>query len=162
MQESKQKPGQGQGPRTQGEGDDRLPWSYRLSASKRLLVCLLSAVLVGAIGTAVHRMGAALNIPYGMVLSLVLVGLSAWSARARSGFGGLLLHFVVSCAVAWGFALIVKPQSALVATGSPAFTTYFSTEVWKYWLFGIIAAQVLIAFLPSRAFLPASREQASS
>ncbi|BAR06879.1 protein [Scardovia inopinata] len=132
--------------------DQQAPVSYSWPGWVRLTLSLLAGCAVGLIGTVSHRMGAAYNIPYGMVLSLLIVLGSAWSARARSGYADLVLHFVSSTATAWGLALTSKASSALVATGSVAFHTYFSTHVWQWWLYGIIVIQVVVAFFPASWF----------
>ena len=68
-------------------GDDAqesaLPWSYRQRPWLRYLIDVVSGAALGIVGTFAHRMGAAQNIPYGLVLALLLVALGAWSARSR-------------------------------------------------------------------------------
>ena len=129
-----------------------LPMTYQWPVWLRLLAACVTGAAVACIGTVSHRMGAANSIPYGAVLSLLIVTASAWSARARSGYAGLILHFIFACGTAWGLAILQKTSSALVAVASPAFVTYASQHVWQWWLYGIIIVQVILAFFPARWF----------
>lgn len=84
-------------------GDDAqesaLPWSYRQRPWLRYLIDVVSGAALGIVGTFAHRMGAAQNIPYGLVLALLLVALGAWSARSRDGVAGFALYFIASTTV---------------------------------------------------------------
>ena len=46
-----------------------MPWSYRLPIWGRFLVDLVSGIIVGVVGTMAHRMGASMNIPYGLAIA---------------------------------------------------------------------------------------------
>ena len=62
-----------------------MPWSYRLPIWGRFLVDLVSGIIVGVVGTMAHRMGASMNIPYGLAIAYLMVIISTWSARSRDG-----------------------------------------------------------------------------
>ena len=47
-----------------------MPWSYRLPIWGRFLVALVSGIIVGVVGTMAHRMGASMNIPYGLAIAI--------------------------------------------------------------------------------------------
>ena len=65
------------------------PWSYRQNALVKSLITIAAGVASAFVGTFAHRMGAELNIPYGLVLAFLLIGLSTWCARSRMGAVGL-------------------------------------------------------------------------
>ena len=49
-----------------------MPWSYRLPIWGRFLIDLASGIIVGMIGTMAHRMGASMNIPYGLLIAYLI------------------------------------------------------------------------------------------
>ena len=69
------------------------PWSYRQNALVKSLITIAAGVASAFVGTFAHRMGAELNIPYGLVLAFLLIGLSTWCARSRMGAVGLKSAF---------------------------------------------------------------------
>lgn len=129
-------------------------WSFRLHFLVRWLVCIVAGIFVGVIGTLGHRMGAAYNVPYGLVLALAIVAISTWSARARSGVTGLALHLIASSAMAW---LIAMGFSGDVLTpigfGDGASVPYFSEHVGYIWLFGMVIVQLIFLFMPRQWFV---------
>jgi hypothetical protein len=129
-----------------------LPWSHQFNAPIRALICVLAGAGVGVIGTFAHRMGAARNIPYGLVLALAIVGISTWCARSRSGVTGLALHLISSSAVAWLIAMGYPNGDALTPIGFGSTVPYFSQHVGYLWLFGMILVQVALLPLPARQF----------
>ncbi|MFT8703892.1 alcohol dehydrogenase [Bifidobacterium aquikefiricola] len=134
-----------------------MPLTFRFSMGLRLLISLLLGFFVALVGTVAHRMGAAMNIPYGLLLALVLAGLSAWEARARSGIIGLVLHLVASC---FGVGMLAGQGpmgDVLIPVGGAAFTTYFGLYVGYYWLLGLIVVQFVIALLPLHWFVVVPR-----
>ncbi|WEV72896.1 hypothetical protein [Bifidobacterium sp. ESL0790] len=138
-----------------------LPWSFSPHFAVRWLVCIVAGIIVGIIGTLAHRMGAAYNFPYGLVLALLIVAISTWSARARSGVTGLALHLIASSATAW---LVAMGFSGDVLTpigfGDGSSVPYFSEHVGYMWLFGMVIVQLVFLFLPRQWFrMP---EQSSS
>ena len=78
-----------------------MPWSYRLPIWGRFLIDLASGIIVGMIGTMAHRMGASVNIPYGLLIAYLMVIISTWSARSRDGVSGLALHLIGSSLAVW-------------------------------------------------------------
>lgn len=145
--------------RDASEHDVAVPWSHRQNWLIRLLITLLAAIGSTCIGTVAQRMGASVNIPYGLVLALVLVGLSAWCARSRMGGVGLAIHLIVSSITAYMLAASGPLGDALV----PLFSAesplpYFSRYMTWYWLGGMIAVQTIMLFLPSRWFRIGARD----
>lgn len=49
------------------------PWSYRQNALVKSLITIAAGVASAFVGTFAHRMGAELNIPYGLVLAFLLI-----------------------------------------------------------------------------------------
>ena len=125
-----------------------LPPSFRPRFEWRLAICAAAGAAVGIVGTAAHRMGASANIPYGLALALVIVGISAWSARARCGALGLGFHLVTSSAAAWLLAMPGPGGDVIVPVASSAFTTFFSRQAGYLWLFGMIAVQAVLLLIP--------------
>ena len=112
------------------------PWSYRQNALVKSLITIAAGVASAFVGTFAHRMGAELNIPYGLVLAFLLIGLSTWCARSRMGAVGLALHLIASSLTAWGMALTTTSQHA-----------------GYIWLYGLILVQVVLLILPARWFV---------
>lgn len=122
---------------------------------------------VGRTGTIVHRDhqrfsrrgcgrsspqdGAASNIPYGLVLALLLVGLSAWAARSRSGVLGAGFHLLSSSAMAWLMAFPGPGGDVLVPVGGKGvFLSFFGLHAGYIWLFGVIVVQLVMLVFPQR------------
>lgn len=131
-----------------------LPWSHRQSYPTRMTISLLAGAAVGMIGTLAHRLGASANIPYGLVLALLVIVLSAWCARSRAGALGLGVHVAASSIVAWGLAVAPRGSGALapVGFGDPSAVPFWSEHVGMIWLYGMIVVQVILLFLPKRWF----------
>ncbi|MCH3974029.1 MULTISPECIES: alcohol dehydrogenase [Bifidobacterium] len=134
-----------------------LPWSHQLDAPLRALICVVAGMGVAIVGTFAHRMGAAQNIPYGLVLALVIVGLSTWCARSRSGAIGLALHLIASSAVAWLMAMGYPHGDVVTPIGFGVPMPYFSEHVGYFWLFGMIVVQVALLMMPARLFIMPGR-----
>ncbi|WP_133119554.1 alcohol dehydrogenase [Bifidobacterium primatium] len=115
----------------------------------RLFVCVLSGFIVGLVGSAAHRMGVPWNIPYGLVLSLLLVGISAWSARARCDGLGVGFHLIASGAAAMLIASHASNSRALIIFGytSDAYSPIMQ-KAGIIWLLGMVAVQVLVLVMP--------------
>ncbi|WP_156812268.1 alcohol dehydrogenase [Alloscardovia criceti] len=113
---------------------------------------LLSASVVALVGTFSYRLGAAYNIPYGLILALMLVGLSCFLAGARVEARATLwhefVHALVSAVVVWAMALSSTTTSTVVAMGGKALVTFWSQHASLFWLYGIILVQLLVMFLP--------------
>ena len=130
-----------------------MPWSHRFGFVGRSLVTVAAGVGSAFVGTLAHRMGASMNIPYGLVLALLIVGLSTYCARARQGAVGIGLHLTVSSAVAWGLAIVGGPGGdALTVAGFSAAVPFMSQHVGYIWLYGVIVLQVVLLVLPARWF----------
>ncbi len=106
-----------------------------------VLVSLLAGLVMGALGTVVHRF--ALNdLPVGIVLGLAGVLAAAVAARAIAGGGGLLLT-----------ALAVVATTQAMAFLRPGGDVLVTNEAISYaWLFGAPIACVAAALLPARWF----------
>ena len=138
-------------------GRDR-PWSQTLAAPIRYLITILSAVAVGFIGTFAHRMGASSNMPYGLILALAIVTMSAWCARSRDGVVALSIHLIVSSLVVWGMALTGSESGATAPVGfTGSDLPYFSQHVGYMWLFGMVIVQVALVMVPRRFFNASGR-----
>ena len=94
-------------------------------------------------------MGAAQNIPYGLVLALLLVALGAWSARSRDGVAGFALYFIASTTVLYFLAL--RSGDVLIAAGFASDSLPFWSQHAGYsWLFGVVVVQLLLLVFPRR------------
>ncbi len=137
-----------------GERDRKLmPWSHRQHVFVQVSVTVLAGAGVGFIGTLAHRMGASANIPYGLVLAFVILGLSAWCARARLGVSGLALHLIASSILAWGLAIGGASGDVLVPVGFTSAMPFFSQHAGYIWLYGLIVVQVVLLILPRAWFV---------
>ena len=115
------------------------PWSYRQNALVKSLITIAAGVASAFVGTFAHRMGAELNIPYGLVLAFLLIGLSTWCARSRMG--------------AVGLALTTTSGKALIVAGFQGDMPFFSQHAGYIWLYGLILVQVVLLILPARWFV---------
>ena len=113
-----------------------MPWSHRQNVFVQMSVTVLAGAGSGFVGTLAHRMGASVNIPYGLVLAFVILGLSAWCARARLGASGLALHLIASSIVAWGLAVGGAAGDVLVPVGFASAMPFFSQHAGYIWLYG--------------------------
>lgn len=113
------------------QSDDRsiLPWSHRLSPVLRGLVTVVAGILCGIVGTFAHRMGASANIPYGLVLAFLILGISAWCARSRLDVVGLALHLIASSGTVWLIA-VQSTDDALTPVGFSGSSVPFFPSVW--------------------------------
>lgn len=130
-----------------------MPWSHRQNVFVQVSVTVLAGAGVGFIGTLAHRMGASTNIPYGLVLAFVILGLSAWCVRARLGVSGLALHLIASSILAWGLAIGGASGDVLVPVGFTSAMPFFSQHAGYIWLYGLIVVQVILFVLPRAWFV---------
>lgn len=115
-----------------------------------VLVSLLAGLVMGALGTVVHRFTLE-GLPVGIVLGLAGVLAAAVAARAIAGGGGLLLA-----------ALAVVGTTQAMAFLRPGGDVLVTNEAISYaWLFGAPIACVLAALLPARWFGDGSRRSRS-
>ena len=143
----------------QGDTDpQRLPWSYRHGIVLALVVTVLSAVITAFVGTLLHRRGLRHDFPIGLILAFVLIGLSAWSARARSGTWGLVVHFMVSMGVLMHLAGSNSGRAYLMPVGTSLFPTWIGQNVSYVWLLGAVIVQLVVMFFPHRWFVIEPRE----
>jgi hypothetical protein len=119
-----------------------------------VLVTIVSAAIVSVIGTGLHRSGADINVPWGMVCALGLLGMSTWVSRRRMGVSGVGIHLVVASMVIWWLASTMGPGGdVIVPVGSVAFVTFFSRWSGYIWLVGSLVVQLAVLFFPRRLFL---------
>lgn len=130
-----------------------MPWSHRQSTLVKALVTIAAGAGSGLVGTMAHRMGASMNIPYGLVLAFLILGMSTWCARARLGAVGLALHLIASSIVAWWLALPGPGGDALTPIGFNAEVPFFTQYAGLIWLYGLIIVQVLMLMLPRGWFV---------
>lgn len=148
-------------PRARVDGGNTQNSSMLAHPIRVSLATLVSALVSGIIGTGLHRGGADINIPWGLVCALGLVGLSTWLARKRMGAMGVGLHLIACSAVVWWLASTLGPGGdILVPVGSPAFLTFFSKYVGYIWLFGSLAIQLLVLMFPKRFFTQSHSDSA--
>ena len=129
------------------------PWSHRQPFAIRILITIASGFAVGLIGTAAHRMGAAQNIPYGLVLAFALVIVSTWCARARSNAIGQGFHLLASSAAVWMLTGYGPGGDAMVPVGFSVAVPYFCEHAGVIWMLGVIVIQMIMLVLPSRWFV---------
>ena len=137
-----------------------LPWSHRQNALVRTLITLLAGAFAAFVGTFAHRMGADMNIPYGLALAFLLIGLSTWCARARMGAVGLALHLIASSITAWGLALTASSGNAVIVGGFQGDMPFFSQHAGYVWLYGLVVVQVIELCLPRAWFVVPPRKVA--
>ncbi|RSX50679.1 alcohol dehydrogenase [Bifidobacterium callimiconis] len=120
----------------------------------RILVSAASGALVGFVGAAAHRMGVQWSIPYGLVLSFLLLGISTWSARARSGSAGVGFHLIASGAVTMLILQMSTQSRAMLIFGYTSDSyTFFMQKTGIIWMLGMVALQVfMLLLLPKRWF----------
>jgi hypothetical protein len=108
-------------------------------------------------------MGAEENVPYGLLISFALVGMSAWAARSRSGVLGAGFHLLASSAIAWVMAFPGPAGDVLVPVGGKGvFLSFFGLHAGYIWLFGMIVLQLVLLVLPNRCFVVAGSPQAEA
>lgn len=104
-------------------------------------------------------MGAMYNFPYGLVIALLLVTLSACFARMLCGMFGFILHAIVCCSVVWMIALgwfriFGAFRGVLVAVGFGVDNLpWIAQNAGYFWLYGIIIAHVVLLFMPNKFFI---------
>lgn len=128
------------------------PWSHRLPLWGRLVTTCFSAAVCALIGTFVHRGGAMNNLPYGFALAMLLLLLSAWCARSRSGWWGLFVHAIVFSIVVWILALGFIGSAVLVPVGFTVPMPWCAQYVGYFWIYGVLVAHVVLLFLRNKFF----------
>ncbi|WP_413451106.1 PIG-L family deacetylase [Georgenia phoenicis] len=113
-----------------------------------VLVSLLAGLVMGALGTVVHRFTVQ-DLPAGIVLGLVGVLAAAVAARAIAGGAGLLLTALAVVAVTQAMAFL-RPGGDVLVTDE---------AIGYVWLFGAPLACVAAALLPARWFADKPRER---
>lgn len=139
-----------------------MPWSYRLPIWGRFLVDLVSGIIVGVVGTMAHRMGASMNIPYGLAIAYLMVIISTWSARSRDGVSGLALHLIGSSLVVWTVMPGYGPGGDAmipVGFGGDDPMPFFSEQAGYMWLYGVVLIPVVMLVLPKRWFVTPPRKE---
>lgn len=135
------------------------PWSHRQRPFVQMLITLLAGAASAGIGTLAHRMGASMNIPYGLVIAFLILVISTWCARSRMGAVGIGAHLIASSTMAWGIAICGVNGSALTPVGFSGEVPFFSQNVGYIWLYGLVVVQVVMLFLPRPWFtMPARKE----
>lgn len=109
---------------------------------------VVSSALVSVVGMFTYRLGAAYNIPYGLFLSLAVVGVSCYLAGVRGGIWHQFLHALISTVIVWAMAFASSSASTVVAMGGTALITFWSQKASIIWLYGIIVIQIVVVLLP--------------
>lgn len=117
---------------------------------KKWLWTVFLSVLVSIIGMFTYRLGAAYNVPYGLAITLAVVGLSTFLAGVRGGIWHQFVHATISTVIVWILAFMSDSSSTLVAIGGAALTTLWSQKASILWLYGIIIVQILVALFPQK------------
>ncbi|MEE1296930.1 MAG: alcohol dehydrogenase [Bifidobacterium sp.] len=129
------------------------PYTWRCATWLKYVITIASAIAVGVVGTVAHRMGAASGWPYGMVLAWLLVALSGYCARARSGGLGLAVHLTVSTFVVYLMAMPGPGGDAMVPIGFHSDSLPWTSQMAGYlWIFGMLAIQLVEFVLPRAWF----------
>lgn len=136
-----------------------MPWSHRQSPFMQMFITMLAGAASAFVGTIAHRMGAFMNIPYGLVIALLILGISTWCARARMGTTGIGVHLIASSVTAWGVAICGVNGSALTPVGFSGSVPFFSQNVGYIWLYGLVILQVVMLFLPRKWFTIPPRKE---
>lgn len=140
-------------PAARKRGDNRVA-----DIVKGALISAIYGVLVAMAGTIVHRGGAEWNVPWGLALAFLIVGLSSWNARVRSGLAGLGLHMVAVGIVSYAMAGSGPGGDILVPVGGESLVTFFSKHAGYIWLLGAIAVQLAVLMMPERWFRALARD----
>lgn len=135
-----------------------MPWSYKKHVAVRVLITFASACITAFIGTFIHRFGAYYNIPIGLVLSYLLLGISTWCARQRDGAVGLAVHLIASSTLIVLLSGRGIAGDVLVPIGFSVSVPYFVSQVGYWWLYGSLLLQIIVLILPKQWFvLPETR-----
>lgn len=119
-----------------------------------MLICVVTGIVAGVCGTLVHRLGTQYNVPIGLVIALLIIGLSAWSARARSGVVGLALHLIASSGVVAVASIATTSGDILLPAGFySSGIPFFSQNAFWFWFLGMIIIQFVMVFLPKSWFV---------
>lgn len=118
----------------------------------RVALCALIGAVAAVVGTGAHRMGASMNIPYGLLLAFALIAMSTILARALVGATGLAVHLIVASLIVWKMSGYGPAGDILMPTGGSALVTFFSLRASVIWELGAIVIQTAILCLPSRLF----------
>ena len=115
-----------------------MPWSYRLPIWGRFLVDLVSGIIVGVVGTMAHRMGASMNIPYGLAIAYLMVIISTWSARSRRCLRPRI-DLIGSSLVVWTVMSGMVGRNAMIRGDSVDDPMpFFSEQAGYMWLYGVV------------------------
>lgn len=128
------------------------PWSHRRSAPVRTLITVLSALGSALVATFASRIGAAYNMPVGLVIAFALLGMSAWCARSRGGITGFAVHMLCSTLLIYLIAQGWPNGDAVIVGFHNTELPWLSLYCGVIWLYGSILLQVIMLFLPARWF----------
>lgn len=146
---------------------DRIPQAARRRAAgsprdgglprfRAYVLHVLAAALLGALaavaGTVVHRGGGEWNVPWGLALAFLIVGLSTWNARVKAGILGLGVHMVAFGLVAYALAGQGPGGDVIVPVGGVSLRTFLSQHAGYTWLAGAVVVQLAIMLMPARWF----------
>lgn len=121
-----------------------------LRKSLSLVMSFIMGALTAFVGSFLYRSGVEASIPWGLICSLLLIGLCAWIARdkaGRIGVGvtlfstGLTVILLTVFAFPTGNILLVNIQG-----------TWWTQNLNQLWQYGFLVIQLIIFALPSRWF----------
>ena len=109
-----------------------------------------------------HRMGASVNIPYGLLIAYLMVIISTWSARSRDGVSGLALHLIGSSLAVWTVMAGYGPGGDAmipVGFGGDDSMPFFSEQAGYFWLYGVVLIPIVMLVLPKCWFVTPPRKK---
>ncbi|KAB8286710.1 hypothetical protein [Bifidobacterium avesanii] len=124
----------------------------RIPYPARVAICLPIGAVAALVGNVAHRMGAAQNIPYGLLLAFLIIGVGAVFSRGFAGTVGVAVHLIVSSVVVWQMSSYGPGGDILMPTGGASLVTFFSHYATLLWMGGMLVIQIIVVCLPSRLF----------
>lgn len=123
----------------------------------RVAICLLIGVATALVGNFSHRMGADRNIPYGLLLAFLLIGIGVVFTRSFAGTVGAAVHLIISSLVVWQMSAYGPGGDILMPTGGASLVTFLSRSATMLWMGGMLAIQIVAICLPTRLFARLNR-----
>ena len=122
------------------------------SAVKNCLFSAVFGVVIGAVGTAVHRGGIVSSFAWGIVLALALVLASGYVARGKWGRLGSVIFGTALMTIVQVLAMVGPGGDYLILGAAVPGTPEFAGIVGTVWMYGSAAISVIYMLLPARIF----------
>ncbi len=120
---------------------------------------VFSALGSALVATFASRIGAAYNMPIGLVIAFALLGMSAWCARSRGGITGFAVHMLCSTLLIYMIAQGWPNGDAVIVGFHDSTLPWLSLYCGVIWLYGSILLQAIMLFLPARWFPSPGRKR---